>query len=515
MDPGELAEHVPRDALVYAEAVARPGEDLSDALQKSVEAVGAKRGDLDEVGPDLLKEIVHEALELPAEDVDYEDDVKSWLGRRAAGFVALPPGALPLAEARGRGGPLPANTFRAAAVLAVSDEDEAREALERILPGQDTSEDEGGADLHYEDEGVAIALAGDRLFVGNPAGVEAALETEADDALRGRDWFRAGLDTVDERASLGFALIETRQFYRLSLAVEGGKQGQALTHAGLLRRSGLDADVPTGLELLATDRGPAVEISYGLTRRPRLRQARALVERLPADSWAAFGDPVLVPLYLDSFAVGVEVGIEEEAGRQLSRRRLRRVVINALGYDVLAALDSLRGPGALYARGRHAADAAGGLVIAGARSSDPAAQPIDAARFVIASFLPRGGVPFGRPPGAPEPRLSTDIPRLPTPLSAIQRDGSLEVFLGSDPATARRREAIGDTDRLARVANRLGEAWEPLGDLDVARLVRFVEGVTGDETDPPGALSKATVDVGGRFEDGIFTLRFQLSAPED
>ena len=507
--PGALAAHVPSDAFVYVEGVVRPDEDLSDAIDGAFEEIGAEESDRDEIGPELLESVADDFGLPAADDLDYDDDVRPWLGQRVAGFAAVPRAARQLARLRGTRA-LTDDSIRAAAVVAVADEDEARDALERALP-EDDIEAREGTDLYFEQADTALALFDDRLVVGSPDSVEAVLDTDSHESLREREWFDTGMRTIDEPTSVAFMLIGARQAYELSPGGGGGRLGRLLSDPQLLADTGFNPDVPVGLELHAAGGHPTFELSYGVDGKPPLKTVRRLVEQLPADAWAVLGDPILTSIYSEIFANAFEVGFESELGT-LSEAEARRATVAAIGYDAVEAFDTLGQASALYARGDDPSDLSAGLVIE-SDTSNPDAQPIDAARVVIASLLPRSPVRFRRPAGAPATRFSFRLPDPPIPVTVDQRESTLEMRLGSAPAAA--GQTIGDTNRLDEVGERLGSPWQPLGEVDIGRLIDIAESFSGESDANLEALAQTTLDVGGRFENGVFTFRFQLSRTDD
>jgi len=486
--PGVLADAAPADADAYGEVVVRPSGDVLDAIDSLATDLGSESASEErEEALEGFLTTTAESLGI-ADGIDEEEDLKPWLGSRAAGFVQIADETT-LSESRLPGGSFGPGAFRGAAIFAVTDAEAAAESLERFF-GE--SEDKpSGVDFKTAAGESEVALAGERLIIGDEVSVDEALVALEGGSLADVDWLVQGVKAAAAEDSLGFAALEGQAFTGVSL-ISGGprfaeRYGEELSEDVLP----FDAEAPFTLGLDLDENGLSFETGYGQREALPLTETRELVERLPANSWLAYADPLLSSTYLGSFQFGVEIGLGGESQAQVLRR---------LGYDPRESLERLSGTAALYARGEGVTALSGGLLM-GVDSGPAGAFAVDAARFTVATLLPvtidpeplRFGGPFG---------FSASFQDLPLVLFATEVKDRLGVFLGEDDLAEAftTSESLGDSGRLDEVDARLGEGWTALGFADLHRTFEAVALV-----DPSlGAAALATdVPVGTELIFGV------------
>src|SRR6185503_16439277 len=111
---------------------------------------------------DKLKDLIDKGLRQSDAPVSFKDDIEPWLGDEAAFFV----GGI------GQSGDAKAS----AGLIATTDEDKAREALEKSAEGKVKKQDYNGVEYLTDDSGEAGAVLDGFLVLGTPDGVKAAID---------------------------------------------------------------------------------------------------------------------------------------------------------------------------------------------------------------------------------------------------------------------------------------------------------------------------------------------------
>jgi hypothetical protein len=409
-DPAALA---PANALVYVEAVVRPeGSQRDDAL----EALGK-----------VLRTDDPEARirELLQGEVDYERDVQPWLGERA-GFWAGSEGD------------------QGVAVLAATDTDAAREALERRLQahGQTLTErSHRGVDYVVNSDGVGAAVIDEFAAVGREADLKRTIDASEGDSLAESDTYtdavkvleddRLATFWVDMRGALELAMRSDPELEQLRAVVPlddlpalvGGFAANG-------ERLSLETTARGGRDL-----GLGSLFAGGGT---------PLLQELPGDTWAAFGVADLGERVRDAI---------EQAGGAIGGVTIRGQVRRQTGLDLDRDLLDWIGHSAVFVRGTTPDAVDGGLVI----------QPTDEGKAADAFGRILGAIQRAR--GAParpveiagaDQAFALRDPGSARPLVFARGSGLVVVSYGEAAAEA----ALGSGDRLGE-----GEVYEEAEEL--------------------------------------------------
>lgn len=336
--PAALA---PANAFIYAEAKLSP----EGAQKQAVEDLIAKFPGSGTPGQ-RIQALLEGVFQQSKSGLSFEQDVKPWLGDKAAFFAGSP----------GRNG----QVQNGAGLIATDDEGKTNAALERVAKGAKQRSYKGhdyrliAADKPvgvYEDgHGPAAAgVVNGFLVIGTEPGFKQAVDVaEGDKSIDGTDAYDKALaDVPGDRLGFfyfnGKALIESAQ----------GVPDQFLAgYRKLFSKpyvATLKADA-AGLEVAAKLSRDAVA---GLI--PILGEGTDFVGELPGDSWVAFGQPEL------GKALDRSIGLFASSlgGRDTVAKLLR----NASGLDLDRDLLGWMGNFGAFARGERVSDVNGAVVI--------------------------------------------------------------------------------------------------------------------------------------------------------
>ncbi len=173
---------VPADAPFYMEMVVRPEGELKDNLES---AVGKLTGE-DDPGAQIIDGLNSSLAE--DTDLNYEDDIKPWLGSRAGVFVS--------------GFQFDTEQPDAALVVATTDSDAAQGFVDSTLEESgDTTSDETYEGVSYKldsEDGTAIGVDNDFLIVGTEQAFKAAVDAGSGDSLADNGDATAALDEAPD-----------------------------------------------------------------------------------------------------------------------------------------------------------------------------------------------------------------------------------------------------------------------------------------------------------------------------
>jgi hypothetical protein len=156
------AEVTPGDAPIYFEAVVRPNGDLEDGLLSALRKLTGE----EDPGAIIRSEIDDSISE---DGFSYSEDIEPWLGTRAGAFVA------DFGSKGGSSSDGAATDPTAAAVVAVTDADAARDAIQKAADADDLKESDEtyeGVDYKVDSEGTAVGIVGDFLVAGPDANIQ-------------------------------------------------------------------------------------------------------------------------------------------------------------------------------------------------------------------------------------------------------------------------------------------------------------------------------------------------------
>jgi hypothetical protein len=296
------------------------------------------------LGPDpepaLAKGLV-DAIKEPGSPLDYEQDVKPWLGDTASVLVT----------AVGK------DHCDFALLLASTDDGKARAAIDKDLTGKNAaSRSYRGVDYRLLDGGIANAVVDHFLVAGTEPAVKAVIDADKDgkSLADSQQW----KDSVGDRGNgkVGLAYLDVKAALQsLASQLPGAQRIAAPLLLGLVQLHPFVATLDANPDSLVVDvsspgtpadkRGPAAASS-------------PLIEQLPADAWFAAALPQvgqaltkltdalkLNPLIAAAYA-GVEARVKKGTGLDLER-------------DVLAGIGDV----AAFARGSTKATVGGALVV--------------------------------------------------------------------------------------------------------------------------------------------------------
>ena len=394
----------PAGSLAYGEVDLEPSGDQ----QQAIEALAARFPGEGSAG-ERLRSLIEEGLRDSDAPISFEKDVEPWLGDTAAFFVR---------GAQGQAG---------AALIATTDEDASRDALEKAFEGKAREKSYEGVDYLAAGDGAGGVVDG-FLVVGTEAGFKQAVDTsDGGSALDGDERYEeATSDIAEDRLGLFYmnlpALLETvqRQPGAEAFRSFGDLFEEPVVATFDADRDGVtfEADAPGSLA----------------STMPFFGEGSDLVNELPADSWLAFAQPDLgkvLDYYVEAF--GQSVGGRDAVAAQFQA---------LTGLDLDRDLLGWMGDFGVFVRGTSMADLNGAVVI---ETTDPGAS----ARLIghlqqLAKGQPGSGTtvePLSAPGGGKGFTLRDD--EVPAPVHMFQRDDRVVVAYG-DAA----EDALAPSDRL-------------------------------------------------------------------
>ncbi|MGI8595391.1 MAG: DUF3352 domain-containing protein, partial [Solirubrobacteraceae bacterium] len=337
-EDGDPATVAPARTLFYATAYLRP----RGAVKASVDPFLARV--LATAQPDgPLRELVERLLARSGAGLRYEEEVRPWLGRRAA-LAAVPTG--------------PGSTD-AVLIFASKDDDAARQALDR-RPGRGPERTYREARYSVDRNGNAAGLVGHFVVFGGEAALRATAEGAAGTSLAEAPAYRTALGDR-AGAALGAAYLDVPALARDLVASLPDDQRTAV--AALLGT--LRIGPASGLLDARGDR-LVVDASMALSGpgAPEAVGAPSLLDDLPGDAWAATGLPRVGDAVRKLVNAAIGGGLIGGAVRIAVEERVREQTGLSLSNDVEDALGDV----AAFERGVRPGRRAGSVVV---RTDDP------------------------------------------------------------------------------------------------------------------------------------------------
>jgi hypothetical protein len=336
------ASAVPADAPFYAEVVVRPEGDLRD---DALDAAGKVLRTDDPSG--RISELLDKALkEDPAIKLDYEKDIKPWLGERAGGWVVV----------SGDG-----EDSEAVAIVAITDQDAAQAAFDKSQKsfGRLTKRSYQDTDYQLDKDGRAIAVTEDFLITGDEAQFKRTLDTlKGGKALADSDRYKDGTGNLaDDR--LGHFYVDFKQLVEIGFQGEpnGAEQLRQFEQLVPFEKLGpLMGSFAANGDRLALDVTVDVSGAKGLGALGNLATGAStpLLKELPGDTWGAFG----APKYGESLRTSLDQVAGVFGGAALESQLRQRYGID-LNDDVLSWIGDV----AFFIRGNSVTELDGGAVI--------------------------------------------------------------------------------------------------------------------------------------------------------
>jgi Protein of unknown function (DUF3352) len=454
------SELVPAGSVAYGEVTLDPEGDQKQAIDTILSKFPGEGQAVER-----LKALIGRGLRESSGHLSYEKDVEPWLGDEAAFF----------AGGVGQSGELDA----AAALVATTDEDRARDALEKSAEGKTEKHTYKDVDYLTDESGEAGAVFDGFLMIGTEPGIKAAIEaSKGGKTLSDDDAFEKATEhAASDR--LGLLYVNSQAFVQ-----QAGRGGVPL--AGSLGEYFKQPFVvtavakPDGIELESTLRG---EQAKGFSF---FGQSNSLLTGMPADSWLAVGQKdlgKLLNVYVDG--IGSVLG-----GRAGVEQRFKAFTGLDLEHDVL----SWMGDYGVFVRGTTLSDLGGALVV---ETSDEAASE----RFLAAlERLAKGEgervTPLSAPKGATGFTLAN--PSLGRPIDAFVQDGKVvfaygdaaandavspDATLSDSPDFKAQRDSLGDYDVSLYVLTKpildLVDSTSAGSDAGWQEAKRYIEPLTG------------------------------------
>ena len=413
------SELVPAGSVMYGEANLKPEGDQKQA----VDSIMSKFPGGGEAG-DKLKDLIEKAMRESDAPISFKKDIESWLGDEAAFFVG------------GIGG---SGDAKASAVLvATTDEDKARDALEKSAEGKITTHDYKDVEYLTDGSEEAGAVFDGFLVLGTEDGVRAAIDTsKGGKKLSDDETYKKALDdAADDR--LGFFYVNSPALLDAMREVGRGIPDSFRKFFQEPVAATIDADDDG---VVAEGHVPAqLAQSFAF-----FGEASDVLGELPADSWVALGQKdlgKLIGFYEEAFAAAA-------GGRDAIEREFKAGTGLDLQQDVL----SWMGDFGIFVRGTSLASLDGALVV---QTSDEAkSERFLAALAHLARTQSDSGTQIQRRPGG----YTVAIQGVPQPIHAFVESGKL-VFAYGDAAAkdaVNPAKTLGDSPDFTSVKDSLGD----------------------------------------------------------
>lgn len=375
-----LARLAPVSAPFYAEAAVRPTGDVKTDLDALIAKFAPGK---------TVDGVTAQAFD-SSSDLDFERDIKPWLGERAA--VAI----TGLSAAEGADPDF-------AAIVDTTDSAKALGAARKESSGtqEERTYNEAKYFINTTDKSV-VAVLEDKLIGATEPAFKAIVDASKGDGLDSNKDFAKTVDAVDDDA-LGFMYGDLRRVFDLAMASSASPADaqQLESTKELFNRQGLKT-IAAGF--VATDSTMKVRAAVAMKDNGQGEATAETVAALPAGSWAAAGLGDIgkgLSDALDSLKSFSAPGFDVQSGLDQLEQQA--------GIDVQKDLIAWMGQTGLFVRGTTITDLGGALVV---QSKDPAATraALAKARTIVAGAglpaqdLTGSGIDDGfsvQPAGAP------------------------------------------------------------------------------------------------------------------
>jgi Protein of unknown function (DUF3352) len=445
------ASAVPGNAMLYAEVAVRPEGQLRD---DALDATGKVLHTDDPEGK--LRELLDKALaEQEDADLDYDRDIKPWLGERAALWLST--------RTDSEGDP------SGAAVVAVTDSDAAMQSIRKGA----TSDGEKLTDRSYKDvdyvvdsDKVAAGVAEDYLLIGPEPEVKASIDAVKGDSLAENDRFKDSVDELDDERLASF-YMDLKPLIQLAQ-----------------REQPNDQDLQQLQQLVPLDKFPPIVGSFAangdrlaldfavhgkdLKDLGPLAQGYAsgstpLLQELPGDTWAAFGSA--------KYGQTLKATFDQYAG-MFGGAAAKQQIQSQFGINLDEDVLSWIGDVAAYVRG-DSLDTLDGAVVIQVTDSDKAAKGFGK----LVGLLQSAGGVRAKPvqvEGA-EAAFSVSAPDVPKPIVLARSSERVVIAYGAAAAkeTLSPSSTFGDSETYKAAKDKLG--LDPALVVSMPSIIKLVD----------------------------------------
>ncbi|HEX5620648.1 MAG TPA: DUF3352 domain-containing protein [Solirubrobacteraceae bacterium] len=448
------ASAVPANAMLYAEAVIQPEGDLrEDALA----ATGKVLNTDDPEGK--LREFIDKAFaESGDADLDYDKDIKPWLGERAALWLST--------RLDDEGDP------SGAAVIDVTSGDDAMGAIRRGVKDEGrtlTKRSHNGVDYEVDEESdVAVGVVDDDLLlIGAEPEVKASIDAQKGDSLAEADRYKKGVDALEDDRLAHF-YMDLRTLFQLAMKSE--PQGQDFQtfqqFFPIDKLPPIVGSFQANGERLALDvavRGDSLK-EMGPLAAGWTGGSTDLLKELPGDAWGAFGTP--------KYGEALKQTLNAYAG-MLGGPAMKNQLQSQYGIDIDADVLDWIGDVAFFVRGDTLQNLDGAAVI---QVTDSGKAERGFTKLV--GLLQAAGGVKARPvnvDGA-DTAFSVSSPDLPKPIVLARSSERVVIAYGGEAAKAAfsPSEKLGDSELYSSATDALGEV-DPSLLLSMPAVVKLVE----------------------------------------
>lgn len=501
-DPATAA---PAKAPVYVEVTVRPEGDLKDNTLD----IAGKLLSSDDPEAELKKLLQDSGSRSDTADIDYDEDLKPWLGQRAGFFIT----ELKDSDAQG------------SLVLQTTDADKAKEILDREIrepakaggPAPKVTEAEyNGATIAVSDTDNAQAVVDDFALVGTEGGVKAAIDTLKSDggALADADQYKKATEALgDEDETLGSLYVDIKAVVDQGVASGELEKDEATAVRQLFSATGFES-ISAGLSV--QEDALRVDIASPVSKKqPDLGNPSEAVAALPGDSWLALGIgdvQKVVEYQLDQLSTITSLAGQGDVNTIIEQLN-RELKIN-IREDLL----SWMGEGAIFVRGTNLADIGGALVVQ-TKDAAKAKEAIPTIQRLVRLFGQGEGVRV-RPLSASgvDAGFTVLTEQAPLPINvALAGDKFIVAVTDTALQAAIKPDGtLGDNADFKAAADALGDGIKPALYLGFKPIVTLAEGF-GVQDDANYKQVKPTLDAlralaaGGNSDDDVNRQRLVLT----
>ena len=448
------ASAVPANAMLYAEIAVRPEGKLKD---DALDAAGKVLATDDPEGK--LRGFLDKAL-AESEDttLDYDKDIKPWLGERAALWLGNR-----LDSDDSPGGAL---------VVAVTDTEAAMDAVRKAAE-QDSKKvakrSYKGVDYEVYDDGNVAGTVEDFLLMGAEPEVKASIDAQKGDGLSDSDRYKQSVDQLEDERLAHFYL-DVKSFFNLATQSSSGTDAQELEQLKAIfpfdRVPPVVGSFSADADRLALDfavKGESLK-DLGALSQTYGGGTSPLLKEMPGDSWGA--------LAVAKYGQSLKSMFDQMAGA-FGGAAARQQLKNQLGIDLDQDVLSRIGDVGFFVRGDTIASLDGAAVIQ-VTDEGKAAKGFGK---LVGLLQSAGGVQAKptRVDGA-EAAFAVQNAQLPKPIILARSAERVVVSFGPEAARDAFAPAskLGDSDLYNEAKDSLG-GLEPSVLLAMPNVVKLVE----------------------------------------